>query len=220
MTDFLSAFAAGVTQVLIGHPFDTIKVLIQNKKSIKNLKLKNYYRGSKYPLISSTIINSILFPIYERTQNFTNSSFKSGFLGGMIITPIIFGFDYGKINNQTNYNKKIIINDILKSKGKFSVLTRECIAFSIYFGVYDFLKNEKKIHPLISGGLAGLANWTSTYPIDVIKSRQIAQQISIIDAYKQKNLWKGFPICALRAVIVNAGIFYTYDSIKYILSQI
>ena len=32
-------------------------------------------------------------------------------------------------------------------------------------------------------------------------------------AINQKHLWKGFSICAIRAILVNAGIFYTYDTI-------
>ena len=40
---------------------------------------------------------------------------------------------------------------------------------------------------MISGGIAGLVNWTTTYPIDVIHARQIAQHISIKQAIKQFN---------------------------------
>ena len=31
MSDFIAAFCVGVGQVTIGHPFDTTKILIQNK---------------------------------------------------------------------------------------------------------------------------------------------------------------------------------------------
>ena len=84
---------------------------------------------------------------------------------------------------------------------------------SIYFGTYFNLK-EKNFNPLIAGGLAGLANWTVTYPLDVIRSRQIAQNIPMKQAIKQKQLWKGFSICATRAVIVNAANFWVYETVK------
>ena len=56
--------------------------------------------------------------------------------------------------------------------------------------------------------------WASdkfSYPIDVIMSRQIAQNISISQAYKQGALWKGFSICAFRAVLVNSINFSIYE---------
>lgn len=217
MTDFIAAIGAGLAQTVVGHPFDTVKVLIQNKQSIKNLKPRDYYRGYKYPLISSVLINSIIFPVYERTKPITKNAFLSGFLGGMTITPINFLFDYGKINNQTNLKKKIIYENMIKSYGKLSVFLRESIGFSIYFGVYDYLK-KYKLHPLISGALCGVANWTTTYPIDVIKSRQISKQISFMEALKLGKIWAGFHICILRAMIVNASIFATYETILNFLS--
>ena len=107
--------------------------------------------------------------------------------------------------------------EIIKGKGKVSVFLRESIAYSIYFGLYDYLKKNYSLHPLISGALCGFANWGLTYPIDVIKNRQIAQQISILEAIKQKKLYSGLSVCLLRAVIVNASIFSTYETIKQLI---
>ena len=84
-----------------------------------------------------------------------------------------------------------------------------------YIGTYEYCKNQN-LHPLLGGAFAGLSNWTLSYPIDVVKSRQMAQNISIKKAIKFGNLWKGFHICAIRAVIVNATNFYVYESLmKY-----
>ena len=66
MSDFLSAFAVGINEVLIGHPLNTAKVLIQNKQKWLGLPFKHYYRGVKYPLLSSTFFNMITFPMIER----------------------------------------------------------------------------------------------------------------------------------------------------------
>ncbi len=211
MTDFIAAIAGGIVQVGIGHPFDTCKTLLQNNKSIYNLKLLDYYRGAKYPLISSAALNSITFTVYERTINYTNSGFLSGFIGGAISSPFIFSFDTGKIKNQTK--AKLHYRDYIFGKGKTTTFLRESIAMGISFGTYDYLK-KKKYNSLLSGAIAGLCNWSCTYPIDVIKSRQIAQQISITEALKQGNLWKGYTICAVRAVLVNGCIYYTYDTVK------
>jgi len=79
---------------------------------------------------------------------------------------------------------------------------------------------EKDFNFLTSGGVAGLANWTLTYPIEVVKNRQLAQNISIRQALSQKNLLKGYPICATRATLVNAVNFWTYETVKNFVEKI
>ena len=102
---------------------------------------------------------------------------------------------------------------IVSTKGGYSTFARESIASSVYFGSY-FTFRDYGLHPLISGGLAGLCNWTTTYPIDVIKSRQMAENISISKAIKMGKLWRGYSVCAARAVIVNAIDFWIYETVK------
>ena len=212
MKFLIPAFCVGVTQVAVGHPFDTSKVLIQNNKKWFGLSLSSYYRGWRYPLISSTFFNCTVFPVYEYTIKYTNNSFISGLISGIFVTPTVYAFDTFKIKNQTN---QPISLSILKNQkyGKVSTFYRETIAMSFYFGSYNYFKDQG-FNPLISGGLAGLLNWTTTYPIDVIRSRQIAQQISIKQAIKMGNLWKGYSVCALRAVIVNAANFWVYEKVR------
>ena len=194
--------------MVIGHPFDTAKILLQNNKKWYGLKPTQYYKGWKFPLTSSILYNFTVFPIYERTLKYTNNSYLSGAISGLAVAPIVFSFDIGKIKQQTN--QKLCFQNYIKNKGLMSVTTREVLAMSIYFGSYNYLKNYD-VHPLIAGGLAGLSNWTVTYPIDVVMSRQIAQNITIKKALQQGNLWRGYTICAIRAVIVNAANFYVYE---------
>ena len=140
----------------------------------------------------------------------------SGFLAGLCISPMVFLFDTGKILRQTKQEVSII--KILKRNGKLGTFYRESIAMTFYFSTYDFLK-EKNYHPMIAGAGAGITNWSITYPIDVIRSRQIAQNISFIHAYRVGNLWKGYSLCATRALLVNAGIFYTYDTVYNLIGK-
>ena len=65
---------------------------------------------------------------------------------------------------------------------------------TFYFSTYDFLK-EKNYHPMIAGAGAGITNWSITYPTDVIRNRQIAQNISFIEAYKKGNFFRLFTLC-------------------------
>jgi len=214
MSDYLSSIGVGINQVFFGHPLDTCLTLIQNKKRWKGLPIKEYYRGYKFPLVSSILFNSTVFPIYNRTLSYTNSGALSGLIAGICVSPIVYFSEVGKVKKQTQQPLKL--KDFIYSKGKLAVFSRECLAMTAYFGSYDYFKSLN-YHPLISGGLAGLSNWTLTYPIDVIKSRQIAQKMSIKEAFNYGKLWKGFPICATRAVIVNATNFYVYESLmKYL----
>ena len=214
MNDFISGLCAGCAQVAVGHPFDTAKVLIQNNQKWWGLSVREYYRGCKFPLISATIFNCTVFPVYERTKNITNNNAISGALSGLVVTPLVYLFDIGKIKKQTN--KKLKFSDFYKTKGLSTTTMRETSAMMIYFESYNYFK-DKNLHPLISGGLAGLSNWTATYPIDVIRSRQMAQNISIRRAISQGYLWRGFGLCAFRAIIVNAAIFTVYENISGIL---
>lgn len=42
--DFIPGICAGIAQTIVGHPIDTIKVLLQNKKPWIGLSIKDYYR--------------------------------------------------------------------------------------------------------------------------------------------------------------------------------
>tara|TARA_X000000368_G_scaffold163414_1_gene128799 strand:- start:687 stop:1334 length:648 start_codon:yes stop_codon:yes gene_type:complete len=214
MSDILASIGVGLNQVFFGHPLDTCLTLIQNKKKWRNLPLKSYYRGYKYPLFSSMIFNSTVFPIYNRTIDYTQSGALSGLTAGVCVAPFVFLSEVGKVKRQTQ--QKLKYKDFIYSKGKVAVLSRECIAMSAYFGSYDYCKSLN-LHPLISGAIAGVTNWSLTYPIDVIKSRQIAQNLSIREAIRYGNVWKGIHICLCRATIVNATNFYVYESLmKYL----
>lgn len=211
MKDIIAGAAVGFSQTLVGHPFDTAKTLIQNKNSWFGLSISKYYKGWKFPLISSTIFNCTAFPIYERTINYTNNSFASGVLSGIAVSPLVYLFDVGKIKQQTLQPIKFC--DFYKTKGLASTFYRETIAMSGYFGTYFYLK-EMDLHPLIAGAGAGLVNWTLTYPIDSIRTRQMAQNITMSEAIRQGKLWKGYSVCASRAIIVNAVNFWVYETVK------
>lgn len=217
MSDFISAFCVGIAQTSIGHPFDTAKVLIQNNKSLKQLSFKDFYKGWKFPMTTSIIFNCTVFPVYERTLEYTNSRIISGTLAGAAVSPFVFCSEVGKIRKQTN--QLISLQSFLKSRGRISTFARETLAMSSYFGMYKYARDDLEFTPLIAGASAGLATWTLSYPFDIISSRQIAQELTIPEAIKIGKLWSGYSICATRAVIVNAINFWTYESVKNLLEN-
>lgn len=216
MTDFVAASCVGLAQIGVGHPFDTSLTLIQNKRKWWGLPIKNYYRGWRFPMTSSIVFNATVFPVVERTQQYTGSVFLSGLLAGVCVAPFMYCFEYGKIRKQTQ--QPVTINGLLNNSGRIAMLSREMVAMSSYFGMYNYMR-DNNYHVLLSGGMAGLANWTLTYPIEVVKNRQLAQNISIRQALSQRAIWKGYPICAARAVLVNAANFWTYETVKNLLEN-
>jgi solute carrier family 25 carnitine/acylcarnitine transporter 20/29 len=208
MNEFIAGALSGFGQTLLGHPLDTIKVRIQNGVSMNGLKFRNYYRGVSYPLLSSSIINSIIFGVYHSSYPETNNKIISGMLSGLAGAPVVYLFDVYKSKRQME--QTINMNSFLKTKGFIACCLRESIAFSTYFLSYDYLKKEGYSIP-ISGSIAGLINWTTTYPLDVIRNRQMIDNITMREAYNRGLLWKGYNICAMRALLVNSVGFYLYE---------
>ena len=206
--DIVAGSIVGIAQILVGHPFDSAKVLIQNKQNWRNLPWRSYYKGCSYPFVASIIFNAMVFPIHDRSLQYTSSHSLSGTLGGIIVAPILQVLDLAKVKRQTN--KPLNMYILRTNKGMSMSILRESSALSIYFGSYHYLKSQE-MSTLAAGGCAGLLNWAFTYPIDVIRSRQLSQNIKISTAIQQGHLWKGFNICMARAFIVNSISFYIYE---------
>jgi solute carrier family 25 carnitine/acylcarnitine transporter 20/29 len=70
--DFIAGGCAGSASVIVGHPFDTIKVRIQTSKASSGILASisefggpsSLFRGMMAPLASAAVINSIVFSMY------------------------------------------------------------------------------------------------------------------------------------------------------------
>lgn len=73
-TDFLAGSLAGSAGVFVGHPLDTLKVRLQTLPNLslvrcivrtyQHEKVKGFYRGLTFPLVSSGAINFLFFGTY------------------------------------------------------------------------------------------------------------------------------------------------------------
>lgn len=85
---------------------------------------------------------------------------------------------------------------------------------------------------LVAGGLSGIATWVSIYPLDVIKTRVQAQvvdgpgaRVGAWEVYRRARregrgvLFRGLPVCCLRAFVVNAVQWGVYEMVMYELGQ-
>lgn len=194
----------GLVQVFAGHPLDTIKTLLQNGQGYKKLRFKQLYRGWTYPAVASVVYNAVAFPVY-RTCLEEYNPYQAGFIAGVAVSPVDYGFSVGKIRRQCVRPQPIHF------KGFTMCSLRTVFASVFYFGIYEDYKHE--IGPLCAGGLAGLASWTFTYPCDILATRQIAGSINIRQAFAKGSLWKGYLPCAIRAIFVNSLSFKLYDII-------
>ena len=212
MNEFICGAFSGLCQAFAGHPLNTLKVWKQNNVAIKNkLTISNLYRGISYPIQSSIILNSLTFSIYCKVNNYTCNSnyFCSGLLTGIAITPFQFGYDVATIKRQMN--QKFKLNNIFNTKGFISAMVRQSLGLAIYFSSYHNLR-DNNVDIIYAGGISGFTNWIITYPIDVVKTRQISNNINIKDALKMNNLYKGVSFCIFRAFIVNIIAFYVYEN--------
>ena len=85
---------------------------------------------------------------------------------------------------------------------------------------------------LIAGGVAGVASWIGNIPMDVMKSRLQADDLSrrqyanymdcMRKSYKEggfRIFWRGLPATCIRAFPVNAVTFATVDIFQRIYKQ-
>ena len=208
MDEYIKGGIVGGSTVILGYPLDTIKTIKQNKQTIK-YSIRNLYRGIVYPLSFSVIFNSTLFTLHGKFYKKLDNHYYSGFLAGALSAPLLNTIELYKVNKQLgrsiDYKKPF--------KGCLYTILREGSASSFYFGAYFYLK-EKNIHPMISGGSAGVLSWLFSYPIDTIKTRiQSGECLNFKEAFKKGGIFNGLSYCLIRAGIVNSFGFYIYESL-------
>ena len=177
---------SGLAQNIVGHPFDTAKVLVQNKMPFYQLRPIEYYRGFLYPTVYSIVSHGFLFYSQSYLDKKLNNKYYSGFLSGILISPMCYTFELIKVKRQ-------VLSSSLFSRqmyGLHTTMARESLAYSFWFGTYFDLTEKYNWSPFTAGGIAGITAWTVSYPIDVIRNREIAQNICMKMAYQQKKLWK------------------------------
>ena len=213
LKESVSSFMVGINQGVIGIPFDTMKVWMQNNQQVIGRPFRQYYRGFGPEFTNAIITNSIVFPIHAYSLPYTNNSFISGAFAGVSVSPLVYMFRFFKIFQQVNI--PFSINTFLNYRGRgyLPTMMRESVGYSMYFGSYSYLK-EQNVPTFIAGGLAGVCNWGTSFPFDTIMSRQIAQNITISDAIRYGSLYKGYGVCLIRSVCVNSFNFLVYENIK------
>jgi solute carrier family 25 carnitine/acylcarnitine transporter 20/29 len=162
----------------------------------------------------------------------------AGGSSGAIVAVINCPFELVKVKLQTSNNAyKNVIDcglSIFKQQGirglyrGFPItFARDIPSYATYFGMYEGVKRgfkasdiEGKWTLLVAGGLAGIGAWLPGYPQDLVKSRiQFSTgPYSTLDVFKQtykskglNGFFRGLTPTLVRAVPVNAAVFYVYE---------
>jgi solute carrier family 25 carnitine/acylcarnitine transporter 20/29 len=229
--EFILGNIFGITQIIIGYPFDTLKTNIQNKQSIKTFLQKpiSLYSGVLFPLFSNCLSMSLIFTNYDYFYTTTNSTILSGVLTGFISSFIITPFDYRKIIAQTHlsHKQRISLHGKTSNQNTYQFLirkyysglgltiAREVSSSPIYFGTFHYCNDHLRQNAFVSGGIAGIASWIVSYPIDTLKTRrQLNQSLKLQQLINQGPLYNGLTITLIRAFIVNSCCFSMYEYCK------
>ncbi len=152
-----------------------------------------------------------------------NENFTNGVIAGALARTIIAPLDFLKIRYQINKNYSI--KYIIKNEGYLSFWKGNFVGsmyYAIYCGnqflIYEYLKKNYNLNPLLNGGIAGLGTSLVTYPLDSIKTRLVSQSNTfiyrnIIDIFKKnpKYLFDGLGIHLFSIVPYTSSKFYTYE---------
>lgn len=140
-----------------------------------------------------------------------------------------------------------ITKDVLRTQGLRGLYEggavtsiRDGVGYGFYFLAYEYTCNawtrllpdasgctSEQSRTLVCGGLAGVATWTSVFPLDVIKTRVQTQASFGSLSQKSKNsawtvakqmlttepraFWRGLGVCNFRAFVVNAVQWSVYE---------
>lgn len=184
----------------------------------------------------------------------------AGALGGLVVSLILTPADLVKcrmqVQNTLPVHDRIYKNSIqcLASihrkrgipglfRGHVAMMLRESIGCAWYFVTFQgvvrpFVREGECFHDvspmahLLGGGLAGVAFWTSTYPIDAVKTKQQTMKADYVRLnFRQcchrlyrtegmRGLFRGYSVTALRAVPGNAVLIAVYEQVNRLYSCI
>jgi solute carrier family 25 (mitochondrial carnitine/acylcarnitine transporter), member 20/29 len=215
MSDFWASYISGAVGIIIGSPFDLIKVRLQAGIPIlpptnasQFARMTSLVRGATAPILGYGALNALLFVTYNRTVALLNNSpppstsFWTAWVGGAVggLATWVVSTPTELIKCQAQFSSSstslAVTREILQYEGfrglylgGVATALRDSIGFGFYFWSYELgmhllanrnsRDNKTEREPLyaetakvlLCGGLAGIAAWTSIFPLDVIKTR-------------------------------------------------
>ena len=206
--EIAAGFCVGWSEALVGYPFWTCKTLLQNNQSLRGTTLRRLYRGVQFPLVSSVAFNTVVFPLKDYLHDTHDVPYAlCGAVAGVVVAPQTCFFDTFTIRRQTN--QTLHRHMFRGARGLGMTALRESTALSAYFSTYHAMRDDYSA--FLSGAAAGVVNWSLTFPVDTVRTRQIAQKCDVPTALRQGKLWRGLRFALARAAVVNAVSFSVYE---------
>jgi len=220
--DFVAGTVAGIAGLVVGFPFDTVKVRFQNPavaskyhstihaitSIVREERFVGLYKGIMAPLATVALMNGLVFSSYRfllkiQLDNPTSiptitqialAGAGSGIVSSIVTTPT----ELIKIRQQsllTQTTARKVVLQIIHENGVAGLYRglpvtalRDC-GYGAYFAAYEatcrylssssttsdpFVQAEIRLSwpaLLLAGGIAGIAGWLATFPLDVVKTR-------------------------------------------------
>lgn len=166
--DLIAGGIAGSASVVVGHPFDTIKVRMQTSTGVGGGSL---FRGMAAPLSTAAIVNAIIFSSYGASSRLWDAhigvpdehsihdpwhkAFACGSFAGLVQAIVICPMEHLKCRLQVQQSptlykgpfqmaKHIVTNyGVMRGlyRGWWCTTIREVPAFGAYFAIYDAVKD-------------------------------------------------------------------------------
>ncbi|KIY67114.1 carnitine/acyl carnitine carrier [Cylindrobasidium torrendii FP15055 ss-10] len=291
--DFAAGTLAGIAGLLVGHPFDTVKVRFQDPQMTGKYKstmhalatitgeerIIGLYKGVMSPVATAAFMNGIVFASYrffmkaqlseESTVPTLSQIALAGAGSGIAASVIAAPTELVKIRQQQYLGADRtptwqVAADIIRREGVrgiyrgLGVTALRDIGYGSYFWGYEATQRllSRPAGPdmppylpswmvmLISGGVAGISGWITTFPFDVIKTRMqgslSVQSASskqpggcppygpyrtiwgtVVHSYREEGVrvfFRGLAPTLIRAVPVNMATFATLETALYAFS--
>lgn len=124
-------------------------------------------------------------------------------------------------------------------RGHVAMMIREAVGCALYFVLFQcvtrsFLREGQTFHDvspavhLLAGGCAGVGFWTSTYPVDAVKTKQQTLKADYLKLnFRQcctrlyrtegmRGFFRGYTVTALRAFPGNAVLIAVYEQVNIV----
>lgn len=220
---FIPGTSTAITKIVIGYPFETLKVRqqLEIKNKNKNILFK-YYKGCSLPLVTSIIKRSIQLNIYESLKH--NSTYTAGAISGITASIIMNPFNIIKVNLQSNkYNNilHVLSNYRTIQKGFYINIVRDTLFSAYYLGTYGYLKKnlpDTSFYYSCSSIVAGSTIWLFLMPFDYIRNNiqtNVSHKTLIRGVTKEPTkLWYGTKYMIIKSIPVNLVNMVIYEYLK------
>jgi solute carrier family 25 carnitine/acylcarnitine transporter 20/29 len=236
---FASGLVAGLSGVLVGHPFDTLKVRMQTGVHGHPLTLFSVYRGVGPPLLTTGIVQAMNFGLFLSFKETLENDgrvhglpqvFIAAAMAGACISVVTQPSSMLKVQQQVLPRGGMVeqFRAIVVARGMSGLYTgmgphflMETIGRGVYMSGFYFFKSvlgpmDEGENPALSfsrkalaGAAAGCLSWIVIYPADVVRNT-LQSAVALDPGGKRENAVR----CAHRLIKIG-GIRRLYRGIHY-----